>query len=69
MLWYVTGIRIEGGVGYSKCLKYNFNTSMIKEVRDICLVERDRMEERDGRDSISIHKSSILIYYMMIYNA
>ena len=33
-LCYVNGIR-EGGVGYSRYLKPNDNTSMIKEVCDI----------------------------------
>ena len=39
---------------------------MIKEVMDVCLIGRDRKSERDGRDSISIYKSSLSIDYMMI---
>ena len=59
-------IRVEGGVGGGKYLKKCVYTSMIKEVMVECLTGRDRMNEWDGRDSINIHKFSLLIYYMMI---
>ena len=56
---------IDGGVGCSKRCDQILFTSMIKEVMVVCLIGWDRKSEKDGRDSISLFKYSLLSDYMM----